>query len=314
MEYPWGHQRRFNAYSNYFIKTFGQRVQKVSINAGFTCPNRDGLVSSGGCTFCNNQSFNPSYCDPKKSVTQQIEEGIEFHRVRYRRATKYLAYFQAFSNTYAPLEKLKEIYQPALDHKDVVGIVVGTRPDCIDDEKLDFFAQIAKEKYLIIEYGVESCNDASLKAINRGHNYQTSVDAIQKTHDRGIKTGAHFIFGLPGESKEEMMAMAPIISKLPIDNIKFHQLQIITDTKMGEEYLANPEKFTFFEPDEYVDFFIDFAEQLNPNFVIERFVNEVPARFNLQENWKMRNDQLLNLFEKRLEERDTWQGRLYKEE
>ncbi|MBN1112211.1 MAG: TIGR01212 family radical SAM protein [Bacteroidales bacterium] len=314
MEYPWGHQRRFNAYSNYFIKTFGQRVQKVSINAGFTCPNRDGLVSSGGCTFCNNQSFNPSYCDPKKSVTQQIEEGIEFHRVRYRRATKYLAYFQAFSNTYAPLEKLKEIYQPALDHKDVVGIVVGTRPDCIDDEKLDFFAQIAKEKYLIIEYGVESCNDASLKAINRGHNYQTSVDAIQKTHDRGIKTGAHFIFGLPGESKEEMMAMAPIISKLPIDNIKFHQLQIITDTKMGEEYLANPEKFTFFEPEEYVDFFIDFAEQLNPNFVIERFVNEVPARFNLQENWKMRNDQLLNLFEKRLEERDTWQGRLYKEE
>jgi len=313
MEYPWGHQRRFNAYSNYFIKTFGQRVQKVSINAGFTCPNRDGLVSSGGCTFCNNQSFNPSYCDPKKSVTQQIEEGIEFHRVRYRRATKYLAYFQAFSNTYAPLEKLKEIYQPALDHKDVVGIVVGTRPDCIDDEKLDFFAQIAKEKYLIIEYGVESCNDASLKAINRGHNYQTSVDAIQKTHDRGIKTGAHFIFGLPGESKEEMMAMAPIISKLPIDNIKFHQLQIITDTKMGEEYLANPEKFTFFEPEEYVDFFIDFAEQLNPNFVIERFVNEVPARFNLQENWKMRNDQLLNLFEKRLEERDTWQGRLYKE-
>ena len=314
MEYPWGHQRRFNAYSNYFIKTFGQRVQKVSINAGFTCPNRDGLVSSGGCTFCNNQSFNPSYCDPKKSVTQQIEEGIEFHRVRYRRATKYLAYFQAFSNTYAPLEKLKEIYQPALDHKDVVGIVVGTRPDCIDDEKLDFFAQIAKEKYLIIEYGVESCNDASLKAINRGHNYQTSVDAIQKTHDRGIKTGAHFIFGLPGESKKEMMAMAPIISKLPIDNIKFHQLQIITDTKMGEEYLANPEKFTFFEPEEYVDFFIDFAEQLNPNFVIERFVNEVPARFNLQENWKMRNDQLLNLFEKRLEERDTWQGRLYKEE
>ena len=313
MEYPWGHQRRFNAYSNYFIKTFGQRVQKVSINAGFTCPNRDGLVSSGGCTFCNNQSFNPSYCDPKKSVTQQIEEGIEFHRVRYRRATKYLAYFQAFSNTYAPLEKLKEIYQPALDHKDVVGIVVGTRPDCIDDEKLDFFAQIAKEKYLIIEYGVESCNDASLKAINRGHNYQTSIDAIQKTHDRGIKTGAHFIFGLPGESKEEMMAMAPIISKLPIDNIKFHQLQIITDTKMGEEYLANPEKFTFFEPEEYVDFFIDFAEQLNPNFVIERFVNEVPARFNLQENWKMRNDQLLNLFEKRLEERDTWQGRLYKE-
>ena len=312
MEYPWGHQRRFNAYSNYFIKTFGQRVQKVSINAGFTCPNRDGLVSSGGCTFCNNQSFNPSYCDPKKSVTQQIEEGIEFHRVRYRRATKYLAYFQAFSNTYAPLEKLKEIYQPALDHKDVVGIVVGTRPDCIDDEKLDFFAQIAKEKYLIIEYGVVSCNDASLKAINRGHNYQTSVDAIQKTHDRGIKTGAHFIFGLPGESKEEMMAMAPIISKLPIDNIKFHQLQIITDTKMGEEYLANPEKFTFFEPEEYVDFFIDFAEQLNPNFVIERFVNEVPARFNLQENWKMRNDQLLNLFEKRLEERNTWQGKLYK--
>jgi len=312
MEYPWGHQRRFNAYSNYFIKTFGQRVQKVSINAGFTCPNRDGVVSKGGCTFCNNQSFNPSYCDPKKSVTQQIEEGIEFHRVRYRRATKYLAYFQAFSNTYAPLEKLKEIYQPALDHKDVVGIVVGTRPDCIDDEKLDFFAQIAKEKYLIIEYGVESCNDASLKAINRGHNYQTSVDAIQKTHDRGIKTGAHFIFGLPGESKEEMMAMAPIISKLPIDNIKFHQLQIITDTKMGEEYLANPEKFTFFEPEEYVDFFIDFAEQLNPNFVIERFVNEVPARFNLQENWKMRNDQLLNLFEKRLEERNTWQGKLYK--
>lgn len=311
MDYLWGHDRRFNAYSNYFINTFGERVQKVSINAGFTCPNRDGLVGSGGCTFCNNQSFNPSYCDPQKSVTQQIDEGIEFHRVRYRRATKYLAYFQAFSNTYASIEKLREIYQPALDHKDIVGIVVGTRPDCIDDQKLDFFKEISKDKYLIIEYGVESCYDKSLQAINRGHNYQTSVDAIQKTHDKGIKTGAHFIFGLPGETKEEMMAMAPIISKLPLDNIKFHQLQIITETKMGEDFLSDPDKFKFFGQEEYIEFFIDFAEQLNPNFVIERFVNEVPARFNLMQNWKMRNDQLLNMFEKRLKERNTWQGRLF---
>ena len=311
-EYTWGHNRRFNTYSDYFKSRFGERVQKVSVDAGFTCPNRDGTLGRGGCTYCNNNAFNPSYCLPEKSIKQQISEGIEFHKVRYRRAEKYLAYFQAYSNTYADLDYLKKVYKEALDVPGVVGLVVGTRPDCVDDDKLDYFAELAKKVYLIIEYGIESCYDKTLEKINRQHSYEQSVQAIQKTAQRGIRTGAHLIFGLPGETREEMLQEAEIISALPLDNVKFHQLQIIKGTQMSKNYALNPEEFNLFTWEEYREFMIDFLERLNPRFVVERITGEAPPRFLAGPRWGLkRTDQILNLFEQRLEERNTWQGRLY---
>jgi len=315
MNHPWDHNRRFNSYSEYFRQNFGERVQKVTIDAGFTCPNRDGSKGFGGCTYCNNDAFNPSYCKPEKSIKQQIEEGMEFHINRYRRAKNYLAYFQAYSNTYAPLEHLKKIYSEALAIPGVVGLVIGTRPDCIDDEKLEYFKELSKSNYIIIEYGVESCYNKTLERINRGHTFEQSVEAIIKTNQLGIKTGAHFIFGLPGESRDEMMAEAKLISALPLDTIKFHQLQIIKGTAMETEYNKHPENFTFFELPEYIDFFIKFIEQLNPAIVVERFAGEVPPRFLAGPGWGLiRNDQIMVKFEKRLEELNTYQGKFFSEQ
>ncbi|MBC35476.1 MAG: TIGR01212 family radical SAM protein [Bacteroidetes bacterium] len=313
MEYLWGHHRRFNAYANYFKKEFGERVQKLSIDAGFTCPNRDGRVGTGGCTFCNNDAFNPSYCLPEKSVQQQIQEGIEFHQNRYRRAHSYLAYFQAYSNTYGDIDHLKSIYHQALDFPQVKGLVIGTRPDCITEQQLKYFSEISKSHYVIIEYGIESCYNSTLERINRGHTYDHAVKAIELTHSFGLKTGAHLIFGLPGESKNDMLKEAEILSQLPLNNIKFHQLQIIKGTQMENEYQKFPERFKFFELDEYVDFIIEFLELLNPKFVVERFAGEVPPRFQAGPGWGLiRNDQVLNKIERELEKRDTWQGRLFR--
>ena len=241
--YPWGHERRYNSYAEYFRKQFGRRVQKISIDAGFTCPNRDGKVALGGCTFCDNNAFNPSYCSPGKTIAQQLQEGAEFHSIRYRRAINYLAYFQAYSNTYAPLSKLKQLYDEALNFPGVLGLVIGTRPDCIDNEKLDYFARLSESHYVILEYGIESCYDRTLKRINRGHNYLQAEKAIRLTSSYGIKTGAHLIFGLPGESETEMLAEAGIISQLPLNNIKLHQLQIVKNTKIAAEFAANPSDF-----------------------------------------------------------------------
>ncbi len=313
MNYPWNHNRRFNAYANYFRNQFGQRIQKLSIDAGFTCPNRDGKVGTGGCTYCNNDAFNPSYCQPHKPVIQQIEEGIEFHARRYRRAENYLAYFQAFSNTYAPLNDLKQIYNQALRHPLISGLVIGTRPDCMDEEKLDYFAELSQQKYLIIEYGIESCYDKTLKRINRGHNFETLVKMLELTASKGIKTGGHLIFGLPGETKQEMLAEAEIISNLPLNNIKFHQLQIIKGSMMETDYKQQPENYTFFQLEEYIEFMVDFLEKLNPAFVVERFAGEVPPRFLAGPGWGLiRNDQILQKIEKLLEEKDSWQGKFYR--
>jgi radical SAM protein (TIGR01212 family) len=309
-KYIWGHSRRFNSYSEYFKKTFGERVQKVTIDAGFTCPNRDGSLARGGCTYCNNDAFNPSYCDPKKTIGQQLEEGIGFHLKRYRRAKKYLAYFQTYSNTYAPLDKLKKIYSEALKHPGIIGLVIGTRPDCIDDEKLEYFRELAKKYYIILEYGIESSYNKTLKLINRQHTFEQSVEAIEKTAAYGIKTGSHIIFGLPGESREEMMNQAAILSKLPLNNIKFHQLQIIKNTAMAVDYGQDPSQFDFFSLEEYIKFIIRFIEKLNPNFIIERFTGEVPPRFLAGPNWGLiRNDQINALIEEKMEEKNTWQGK-----
>lgn len=304
--------KRYNSYNEYFKRTFGSRVQKVSIDAGFTCPNRDGTVGVGGCTYCNNEAFNPSYCQPSKSVTQQINEGIEFHKVRYRRAMKYLAYFQTYSNTYDSLEKLKAIYDEALSHPDVVGLVIGTRPDCMDEEKLRYFSELSKTHYVIIEYGLETTNEQSLIDLNRGHTHVLTDEMIRKTANSGIKTGAHLIFGLPGETRDEMLERATLVSKLPLNTVKFHQLQIVVDTVMAKEYLDNPGKFNLFTLEEYITFIVKFIERLNPDIVIERFTGEVPPRFLATAAWgKLRSDQVAARIEEELEKQDTWQGKFW---
>ena len=311
--YPWGHSRPFNAYSNYFRKMYGGRLQKVSIDAGFTCPNRDGTSGIGGCTYCNNDAFNPSYCNPTKSVSRQLSEGIDFLKKRYREPASYLAYFQAYSNTYAPLQCLITLFEEALSYPGITGLIVGTRPDCIDNEKLEYFKELSEKYFVAVEYGVESCYDKTLNRINRGHSYNQAVDAIKTTAEKGIKTGAHFIFGLPGESREEMLNEAEIISELPLNMVKFHQLQIIKGTIMEKEFLENPQDFNLFSFDDYVDFFILFLEKLNPQIVVERFTGEAPPGFLIEQKWNQkRTDEIIRIIEKKLEERNTWQGRLYK--
>ena len=303
-------QRRFNSYNSYFTRLFGGRVQKISIDAGFSCPNRDGTLSTGGCTFCSNQAFNPSYCRPDKSIRQQIEEGIEFHQRRYRRAAQYLAYFQPFSNTYKPLEELQRIYQQALEVPGVIGLVIGTRPDLVDEALLQYLGALRETHYVMLEYGVESVYDETLRRVNRGHDFATAEKAIRMTAQHGIPCGAHFIFGLPGETKEMMLKAADILSELPLTTVKFHQLQIFKDTPMAKEYLQHPEHFHLFDLDEYIDFVIDFIERLRPDIVIERFAGEVPPRFLVSEPWmKLRYDQVLARIEQRMEERETWQGK-----
>ena len=309
--FSWGDNRRFNSYSSYFQREFGGRVQKISIDAGFSCPNRDGKISTGGCTFCRNDAFNPSYCRPEKSVRQQIEEGIEFHQRRYRRAKSYLAYFQAYSNTYKPVDELERLYREALSVPGIIGIIIGTRPDCINEEILEMLQKL--NTTVVIEYGVESVYDSTLQRVNRGHDFETAKKAIELTHRYGFHCGGHFIFGLPGETRDMMLKAADIISELPLTTVKFHQLQIFKDTKMAEEYLANPADFHLFTLEDYIEFVIDFIERLNPNIVIERFAGEVPPRYLVSKPWlNLRYDQVLSLIEKRIAERDTYQGKYYK--
>jgi radical SAM protein (TIGR01212 family) len=310
--FPWGHNRRFNAYSNYFRKNYGGRIQKVSINAGFSCPNRDGTSGFGGCTFCRNDAFNPSYCDPSKTVSEQLAEGIDFLKHRYRKPIAYLAYFQAYSNTYAPLSRLERIYKEALEFPGITGLIIGTRPDCIDNEKLDYFKRLSEKYLVVIEFGIESCYEKTLVRINRGHTFEQAVKVLEKTASLSIKTGAHFIFGLPGESKEEMLNEAGIISSLPLDSVKFHQLQIIKGTPMEREFRENPDDFINFKLDEYIEFFIRFLERFNPEIVVERFTGEASPGLLSEKPWgEMRTEQIVSIIEKRLEELNTWQGKYY---
>lgn len=320
--------KRYNSFVGYFKRRYGERLQKIVLDAGFTCPNRDGKVGRGGCTYCDNAAFHPSYSTAGKSLHQQMDEGIEFHKVRYRTTEYYLAYFQSFSNTYAPLARLKQLYEEALAHPQVVGIVIGTRPDCVDEEKLDYLADLSQGRVLkgwarnvggeertspvvIVEYGVESCYDETLLRINRGHDFSVAVRAVGMTAERGLDVGAHFILGLPGETIQMMLDSCSLINALPLRSVKFHQLQIVKGTKMEEEYASCPDDFVRFTLDEYLDFFVDMLERLRPDLFIERFVGEVPPRFVNETPWGLiRNVELLRLLERRLESRSTWQGRL----
>ena len=288
--------QRYRSFTGFFINTYGTRLQKVVVDAGFTCPNRDGTVGTGGCTYCDNRAFHPGYSTPDKSLIQQIDEGIAFHRVRYRRAGGYLAYFQPYSNTYAPLNELKKIYNQALAHPLVKGIAVGTRPDCIDSEKLDYFRELATEKIVLLEYGIESCYDTTLRRINRGHTAEVSFRAIEATAARGLHTGVHLIFGLPGESRQQMLAQADILNKLPLTSLKLHQLQLVKGTPMEKEFEQHPEDFLQFSLDEYLDFVVDFLELLRPDIFIERIAGEVPPRFVRSTPWGLiRNVEILQI-------------------
>ena len=321
--------KRYNSFVGYFKRRYGERLQKIVLDAGFTCPNRDGKVGRGGCTYCDNAAFHPSYSTAGKSLHLQLDEGIEFHKVRYRTTEHYLAYFQSFSNTYAPLERLRQLYEEALSHPSVVGIVIGTRPDCVDEEKLDYLSDLAHGRILtgwsrslagepertapivVVEYGVESCYDETLLRINRGHDFETASRAIEMTAARGLDVGVHFILGLPGETRQMMLDSCSLINALPIRSVKFHQLQIVKGTRMEQEYSECPEDFERFALEEYLDFFVDMLERLRPTLSIERFVGEVPPRFVNETPWGLiRNVELIRLLEQRLEARQTWQGRL----
>lgn len=310
--YRWGHSRRFNSYAEHFRQMFGARVQKISVDAGFTCPNRDGTIGTGGCTFCSNDAFNPSYCLPQKPIRQQVIEGIEFHRKRYRRAKQYLVYFQAYSNTYKPLAELKTLYREALECEGVIGLVIGTRPDLVDAELIAYLQTLREYTYVILEFGVESVYDSSLKRVNRGHDFAASKNAINLAAAAGIPCGAHLIFGLPGETRKQMLDSASIISALPLTTIKFHQLQLFKNTVMGTEYLKNPGEFSLFSLDEYIRFVVSYTEQLNPDIVIERFAGEVPPRFLVSPSWgPLRYDNLVRMIEQEMELQDTWQGKYH---
>ena len=312
MLYAWGDERRYNSYAGYFRRLFGRRMQKLSVDAGFSCPNRDGRIATGGCTFCNNGAFTPSYCSRGLSITRQIEEGVAFHRWRYREAQRYLVYFQSFSNTYAPLEVLRERYGEALAHPDVAGLIIGTRPDCVDEAVLDYLAELARDRYVAIEYGIESVYDASLRAVNRGHDFATAERAVRMTAERGLACGAHFILGLPGETDEMILEGVKAINRLNLTTVKFHQLQIFRDTAMAQEFDKHPERFRFWTVDAYIDLVVEVLRRLRPDVVVERFASEAPPRYHHGPNWGLiRNEELWRRLEERLRERDTYQGELY---
>lgn len=296
----------YNDYGAWMRRQFPFRVQKISIDAGFSCPNRDGHISHGGCTFCDNRTFNPSYCQPSKSITEQITEGKEFFRHKYP-DMKYLAYFQAFSNTYATLDTLQRRYEEALSAEDVVGIVIGTRPDCVSDEILNYLESLNQQTFMIVEYGIESVSDDTLRRVNRGHNFECSRRAIIETHNRDILTGAHIILGLPGESAEDNVRQADIISALPIDILKLHQLQIIRGTLLAAEYERQP--FNLYTADEYIDLCRRYIERLRPDMVLERFVSQSPKELLVAPKWGLKNYEFANRFVNYMKRMDSWQGK-----
>lgn len=301
---------RYKEFGDFLRKQFPCKVQKISIHAGFTCPNRDGSKGWGGCTYCNNQTFSPEYCHTEKSITEQLEEGVRFFSRKYPEM-RYLAYFQAYTNTYEETGRLIRKYEEALAFPQVVGLIIGTRPDCVPDKLLDYFESLSKHTFIYMEYGVESTLNRTLERINRGHTYEDSVDAIRRTVERGIPTGAHMILGLPDESREEILSHAVRLSELPLTSLKLHQLQLIRQTRMGREYTEHPENFRLYSAEKYVELVIDFLERLNPAIAVERFVSQSPKELLLAPAWGWKNYEFTAKVKRRMVERNTFQGRLY---
>lgn len=308
--YPWGHNRRYNDFPSHFRRLFDQRVQKISLNTGFTCPNRDGTRGRGGCTYCNNETFNPAYADLESTVTSQLDRGIDFFSAKYHEM-KYLAYFQSYTNTYGTLDHLRKLYGEALAHPGVIGLVIATRPDCVDSRVLDYLSELAAHSYIMVEYGVETHLDSTLDRINRGHTYAESVRAIEETAARGIRTCAHMILGLPGEGYDDFLEQAREISKLPVENLKLHQLQIHEGTVMARQYRKDPSGFHLFSAEEYIELVTDYLELLNPGIIVERFISQSPVELLIAPRWGWKNFEFVARLEKRLSERNTWQGRKF---
>lgn len=297
----------YHDYGTWIRSRFPFRVQKISVDAGFTCPNRDGRLSTGGCIYCDNRTFNPSYCQRQDSITRQLEAGKQFFARKYPEM-KYLAYFQAYTNTYASIDRLRQLYEEALQVEDVVGIVIGTRPDCVSDALLDYLEDLNQRCFLIVEYGVESANDDTLRRINRGHTFEQSRLAIEKTHQRGILTGAHIILGLPGEDAQENLRQASVISVLPVDILKIHQMQIIRGTRLADEFEKQP--FHIYTIEEYIRLIAHFIQRLRKDMVLERFVSQSPKEMLIAPHWGLKNHEFTDLLNNYLKAHDIHQGDL----
>jgi radical SAM protein (TIGR01212 family) len=300
---------RYNTYGRFLREKFGCRVYKVSVDAGFSCPNRDGTLATGGCTYCNNYSFSPETANRKESVSEQVKKGIDYLKKRYG-AGKFVVYFQPFSNTHAPLEVLIPLYQASLAHTDVVGLSVGTRPDCIDEQKIAWFEDLARSHFVTLEYGLQSANDRTLARINRGHDYQCWLDAMNRTRNRGIRLGTHLILGFPWETREEILNTAEVISDKGVDFLKLHHLHVVRDTALAVEYQSNP--FRLLELKDYADLVVDFLERLNPSVFIERLFGFAPEDQLVGPVWRKSKGEIRSYIERRLAERNAYQGRLFK--
>lgn len=301
--------KRYNDYSSFIKARFSERVQKVSLNTGFTCPNRDGTKGVGGCTYCNNNTFSPDYCKPGKSITQQLDEGIEFFAKKYK-TQQYLAYFQAYTNTYADIDLVKELYEEAISHPKVIGLVIGTRPDCINKDLIDFLSELSNKYYISLEFGVESTLNRTLNIINRCHSFEETVMAYELSKNKGLHLGAHLIIGLPGESIEDILNHAIEISKLPINSLKLHQLQVVKHTMMAIQLKQNPELFSLFSLEEYIDLITDFIGLLRPDIIIERFISQSPKNLLIAPKWNgLKNFEIVNKIDKKLVEKNIWQGK-----
>ena len=297
---------------SYLVARFPYKVQKISLHAGFSCPNRDGTKGRGGCTYCNNQTFSPDYCHTGRSITEQLDEGIAFFARKYP-DMKYLAYFQAYTNTYGATPYLAACYEEALAHDGVVGLIIGTRPDCMPPELLAYLSDLARDRYLMVEYGIESTYDETLARVNRGHDYASAVDAVRRTAEAGIPVGAHMILGLPGESRETILSHAGRLSALPLTMVKLHQLQLIRGTRLAQEYEQGLADIYPYTVTEYVDLAIDFIERLRPDIVVERFVSQSPDALLIAPRWGLKNHEFTAGLLQRMRERNTWQGRLWAE-
>ncbi len=297
--------QRYTSFGSAMKKRFGTTVYKVNVDAGFTCPNRDGTLGFSGCIYCNNDSFRPSSCSPALSVAEQVRKGIDHTRRRFR-AEKFIVYFQPYTNTYAPVDVLEPLYREALSAPDVLGLAIGTRPDAVDAEKIALLEHLATDRFILVEYGLQSIYDQSLEFIRRGHDYATFLRALDMTRGRGIHIGAHLIAGFPTESRHQMLAAAEEVSNLPIDFLKLHQLQIIRDTPLAEMYRTEP--FPVFAYEEYLDFTADFIAHTAPHIVFQRLFATAPDDILIAPQWGRNRHQILNDIEKNLDARGVIQG------
>lgn len=303
--------KRYLDYSSFIKSTFGERVQKISLDIGFSCPNRDGSKGYGGCTYCNNNTFNPDYCEPTKSIKTQLEQGIEFFGKKYK-SIHYLAYFQAYTNTYTDIDSLKKMYEEALNVEGVIGLVIGTRPDCISDEVIEYLSFLSKKYFISLEFGVESTNEKTLLSVNRCHTYEETKATFEKCKNKGFHLGAHIILGLPGETKKDLLNHAFEVSNLPIDTLKIHHLQIVKNSVMAIQYKRNPENFNLFSSEDYIDFITNFIGHLQPNIIIERFISETPQDLLIAPKWNnLKNFEVVAKIDKKLIEKNCWQGKYY---